>query len=55
MQQRTDIALSAPPVAVAGATFLGYSIPEWAGIITIIYTVALLIRLIANEIRMWRK
>lgn len=49
-----DMILSTPPVAVAGASFLGYSLPEWAAIVTITYTSLLLFRLIRNEWREWR-
>ena len=51
---KAEAALSTPPVAVASATFFGYSLPEWAAIITIIYTSLLLIRLIRNEWRDWK-
>lgn len=49
-----EIALSAPPVTVVGVTFFGYSLPEWAAIVTIIYTTFLLIRMIRNEWRDWK-
>jgi disulfide bond formation protein DsbB len=45
--------LRAHGAAVAGAHFLGYSLPEWAAIVTITYTVLLGIRLIVHEIRDW--
>jgi disulfide bond formation protein DsbB len=54
MTTKAEIALSTPPVAVVGATFLGYSLPEWAAIVTIVYTMFLLVRLIRNEWREWR-
>jgi disulfide bond formation protein DsbB len=54
MTTKAEIALSTPPVAVAGATFLGYSLPEWAAIVTIVYTMFLLVRLVRNEWREWR-
>lgn len=53
---KVELALSVPPVAVASAKlFLGYTLPEWAAIVTIIYTVLLAIRLIFSELRDWRK
>lgn len=54
MSTKAEVALSTPPVAVVGATFLGYSLPEWAAIVTIFYTCFLLVRLIRNEWREWR-
>lgn len=51
---KSDIALSAPPVTVAGASILGYTLPEWAAIVTIVYTAFLTIRLIRNEWRDWK-
>jgi disulfide bond formation protein DsbB len=54
MTTKADLALSTPPVAVAGASFLGYSLPEWAAIVTIVYTLFLLARLIKAEWREWK-
>lgn len=54
MTTKADVALSAPPVTVAGASFLGYTLPEWAAIVTIAYTVLLGLRLIRNEWRDWK-
>jgi len=54
MTTKAELALSTPPVAVVGATFLGYTLPEWAAIVTIVYTSILLIRLIRSEWREWR-
>jgi disulfide bond formation protein DsbB len=51
---KSEALMSAPPVTVAGATFLGYSLPEWAAIVTIIYTVLLAVRLVRNEWKAWR-
>jgi disulfide bond formation protein DsbB len=50
-----ELALSSPPVGVAGASILGYSLPEWAAIVTIIYTIFLILRFVRNEWRLWRK
>jgi disulfide bond formation protein DsbB len=50
-----EIALSAPPVGVAGVSILGYSLPEWAAIVTIIYTLFLIVRFIRIEWREWKK
>lgn len=49
-----EAAISTPPVAVAGATFFGYSLPEWAALVTIIYTLWLLVRLARSEWREWK-
>lgn len=54
MTTKTELVMSTPPVAVVGATFLGYTLPEWAAIVTIVYTLFLMARLIRNEIREWR-
>lgn len=43
---KQEALLSAPPVAVAGASFLGYSLPEWAAMVTIAYTGLLLVRML---------
>jgi disulfide bond formation protein DsbB len=55
MTTKADIALSAPPVAIAGASFLGYSLPEWAAIVTILYTLLLIARMVVSEWRLWRE
>lgn len=56
MATKVELALSVPPVAVAGGTLIfGYTLPEWAAIITIIYTLVLLARLIRIEVRDWLK
>jgi hypothetical protein len=52
MSTKAEIAISAPPVAVVGVTVFGYTLPEWAAIITIIYTSFLLVRLLRS---MWRE
>jgi disulfide bond formation protein DsbB len=54
MSTKAEIVISAPPVAVVGVTFLGYSLPEWAAIVTIVYTLFLLVRLVRNEWREFR-
>lgn len=54
MNTRVEVALSTPPVAVVGGTLLGYTLPEWAAIVTIIYTLCLLARLLRNEWREWK-
>jgi disulfide bond formation protein DsbB len=54
MTTKGDLALSVPPVSVAGASVFGYSLPEWAAIVTIIYTIFLTVRLIRNEWRDWK-
>lgn len=54
MAVKTEVMLSSPPVAVVGVTFLGYSLPEWAAIVTVIYTLLLTARLIRNEWREWK-
>lgn len=51
MSVKTEAALGAPPIAVAGASILGYSLPEWAAIVTIIYTSLLILRLVLNALR----
>lgn len=55
MNTKVEIAISAPPVAVVGVTFLGYTLPEWAAIVTIVYTTFLIVRLVRNEWREWKK
>jgi disulfide bond formation protein DsbB len=50
-----EIILSSPPVAVAGASVLGFSLPEWAALVTIIYTLLLVARFLRNEWREWKK
>lgn len=40
------VARTAPPLAVSGAPFLGVTIPEWVGILTIIYTTFQILRLL---------
>ena len=50
-----EVALSSPPVAVAGASVLGYSLPEWAALVTIVYTLLLVVRYLRNEWKEWRK
>lgn len=54
MAAKLEIAISTPPVAVAGASFLGYSLPEWAALVTIIYTLLLVVRLVRSEWREWK-
>lgn len=54
MATKVEIAISTPPVAVAGASFLGYSLPEWAAIVTILYTLLLVVRLLRSEWREWK-
>jgi disulfide bond formation protein DsbB len=55
MSAKAEIVLSAPPVAVAGAhLFFGYSLPEWAALVTIGYTLVLFVRLVIHEFRLWR-
>lgn len=44
---KVEAALGAPAVAVAGAKLIfGYSLPEWAAILTIVYTGLLILRLL---------
>jgi hypothetical protein len=50
-----DIVLSAPPVTVAGASYFGYTLPEWAAITAIIYTVLLILKMVWNGVCYWRK
>ena len=52
---KQDIVLSAPPVGVAGASFLGYTLPEWAAILTIVYTGLLIIRMVFKAWSEWKK
>lgn len=54
MAAKLEIAIGTPPVAVAGASFLGYSLPEWAALVTIIYTLLLVIRLVRSEWHEWK-
>lgn len=52
---KQDVILSAPPVVVAGSKlFFGYSLPEWAAIVTIAYTSLLLGRLLWRAWKEWR-
>jgi hypothetical protein len=54
MATKVELALSVPPVAVAGGTLIfGYTLPEWAAIITIFYTLVLLARLLRIEVGDW--
>lgn len=48
---KQEVVLGAPPVAVAGASVLGYSLPEWAAIVTIIYTSLLILGLVVKAVR----
>jgi hypothetical protein len=53
MVTKADLALSAPPAAVAGASYFGYTLPEWAAIVTIVYTGLLIMRLLRKEWHDW--
>lgn len=48
---KSDVVLGLPPVAIAGASFLGYSLPEWAAIVTIAYTILLIVKLAIAAVR----
>ena len=45
-------AKAAPPVVVAGATLMGYSLQEWVYILTIIY---LLLQIVVLAVTSYRK
>lgn len=47
-----DKVLNTPPIAIATASLLGMSLPEWAAIITIVYTVLLIYFRLRKE---WNK
>jgi disulfide bond formation protein DsbB len=49
-----EAAISSPPVAVAGASVLGYTLPEWASIVAIVYTLLLIWRFLRVEWKEWR-
>lgn len=48
-QQKVDVGFEAlkatPPVAYLGATFGGLSLPDWAALLAIIYTLGLLFQM----------
>lgn len=39
------VAKATPPVAYLGATFAGLSLPDWAALLAIIYTLGLLVQM----------
>lgn len=47
MQDELSVAAAkaAPPVAYLGATFAGLSLPDWAAVLAIIYTLGLLLQM----------
>ncbi len=48
---RAENFLSAPPIAIAGASLFGLSLPEWAAVITIIYTLILIFFRLRSEFK----
>lgn len=51
---KVEVALGAPAVAVAGAKVIfGYSLPEWAAILTCVYTALLILRLLYGWFNKW--
>ena len=40
------VARTAPPLAVSATTVLGFTVPEWVGLLTIIYTTFQILRLL---------
>jgi hypothetical protein len=52
MTSKTDMLLNTPPVAVAGATVFGYTLPDIAAAVTIVYTLILVYFRLRKE---WEK
>lgn len=52
---KTDAVLNTPPVVIAGATIFGYSLPDIAAFITIVYTAVLIYFRMRKEYRLWRE
>lgn len=49
-----EVAKAAPPLLVSASTFLGFTLQEWVYIVTIVYTVLQVIRMIPFG-NLWRK
>lgn len=57
MQQETTLLeklANTPPVAVAGYSILGFSLTDWAAIVTIAYTLMLIYFRLRREFRKWQ-
>ncbi|MES2183012.1 MAG: hypothetical protein V4505_00570 [Pseudomonadota bacterium] len=46
--------MNTPPIVVVGATIFGYTLPEVAAGVTIVYTLLLLYLRLRREWRLWR-
>lgn len=49
-----EVAKAAPPLLVSASTFLGFTLQEWVYIVTIIYTVLQVLRMIPFK-ELWSK
>jgi len=53
---KQDIILGAPPIAIAGSNLIfGYTLPEWAAIVTIAYTGLLILKIVVQAWAAWLK
>jgi hypothetical protein len=58
-QQKVEIGTEAlkatPPVAYLGATFGGLSLPDWAALLAIVYTLLLILQMGVKGLHCWQK
>lgn len=50
-----EVAKAAPPVTVAGFTFIGHPLSDWEQLLTIAYTTIVLLFLIKDKVIPWIK
>lgn len=48
-----DGILAAPPVTIVGLKFLGVSLPDWAAIVAIVYTLIMLTEFVVRKYRFY--
>lgn len=51
----SEFGKASPPIAISGISFMGISLPDWAYIVTIIYTILLLLNFFRKMIFSYRQ